>query len=85
MLFILIDAEEEGRGSQGSACVGPLYKQEIPPSLLVAECELRKLSRQSALLFIPHPRPSCDFHMVSLLSLINQQSEGPPNKDKVTP
>lgn len=74
---VLFIAYVQERGTQGAACAGPLQAANPLP---VAN-SVQRLSPQAApLLFMPHPCRSCDFHMVSLPSLITEKSEGTRNE-----
>lgn len=68
MLFI---AYVQKTGTQADACAGPLQAANPLP---VADT-VQRLSPQAARLFMPHPRRSCDSHMVSPPSLISEKSE----------
>lgn len=62
VLFIVSDNSE----TRGSACARPLQAADT----------LQWLTPQAALVLLqPHPRRSCDFHMVSLPSLFSYKSE----------
>lgn len=54
--------------TQGAACARPLRAADTLP---VAVTVQRITPQAAPLLFLPHPRRSCDFHMVSLTSLIS--------------
>lgn len=60
------------KGTQGAACARPLRAADTLP---VAVTVQRITPQAAPLLFLPHPRRSCDFHMVSLTSLISYKSE----------
>lgn len=55
--------------------VGALAAGSGPPPLSGAD-SVQRLSPEAARLFMPHPRRSCDFHMVSPPSLITAKSTG---------
>lgn len=54
------------KGTQGAACARPLRAADTLPVAVTVQ-----RITQAAPLFLPHPRRSCDFHMVSLTSLIS--------------
>lgn len=70
---VLFIAYVQVAGTQGAACVGPL--QAANP-LSVADTVQRLCPQAARLLFLPHPRRSCDSHMVSLPSLISENLKG---------
>lgn len=62
----------------GAFCGGPGSRQPTPhpSSSIWSRLCVQRLSPEAARLFMPHPRRSCDFHMVSPPSLISAKSTG---------
>lgn len=67
MLFIAYVQEV---GTQGAACAGPLQAADPLP---MAETVQGLSTQATRVLSVPHPRRSCDFHMVSVPSLISEK------------